>query len=138
MAQGQLLLLTLLIFIVGIAIIVAISTMGQSMSAANLDLIINDSFSMAARAQAFYNKPQSMNGGGQSFKHIRLSDIAFGVSSDATVFTNDNGHYTIKEKSEKSVTISAEGLSDSNGNGTKNKIELYVWSDSLHVDIISR
>jgi len=138
MARGQLLLLTLIFFIVGIAIIVAVSTMGQSMSAANLDLLINDAFSMASRAQAFYNKPRSISGGGYSFKQIQLSDIAFGVPSDAIVFKNENGHYSIKEKSEKSVTITAEGLSDGNGDGTKNKINLYVWSDSLHVDIVSR
>ncbi len=84
MGQQQLLLIVLGVIIVGIAIAVGISMFKSNAQSSNRDAIVNDLNNLAAQAQQYYRKPQSMGGGQQAFN-------GFGLAAADT--GNGNGSY---------------------------------------------
>lgn len=98
MGQQQLLLVILVTIIVGIATVVAINTFGGAADSANLDAVRQDIASIAAGAQAYYQKPEMLGGGGKTFEGISFRTPAFpadSISANGLIAVNPNGVYVI-------------------------------------------
>jgi hypothetical protein len=72
MGQQQLLLIILGVIIVGIAIAVGLQLFQSGSIGANSDAIINDMMNIAAHADQYRIRPESMGGGGGSFDNYTL------------------------------------------------------------------
>lgn len=124
MGQQQLLLVILVTIIVGIATVVAINTFGSASESANLDAVRQDLGAMGVAAQAFYEKPEILGGGGRSFSGITMEELAFaGVIIENDLGVNDNGTYEIQTDGDADFTItayaaSAEDYDRNNGTAT--------------------
>jgi hypothetical protein len=103
MGQQQLLLIILGVIIVGVAVVVGITMFEDNAIDQNRSAVIADLTTLGAKAQQFYAKPISLNGGGNSFD--KGGNGGQGLTADATglsflastEFTNNaNGTYTIK------------------------------------------
>jgi len=88
MGQQQLLLIILGVIIVGIAVAVGINMFTGGARDANRDAVINDLVNLAAKAQQFYRRPQSLGGGENSFGGFKLN------ASDTG---NANGSYSVTD-----------------------------------------
>lgn len=117
MGQQQLLLILLVTIIVGIATVVAVQIFSTGAQQANLDAVHTDLRSMANFAQAYYQKPSHIKGGGQSYSNITFEGFAIPgeVSNDEhTEFTNENGKYTIIDRENNLLTIRGESSYEEN------------------------
>ena len=63
MGQSQLLMIVLAVVIVGIAVTVGISQLGERSLTANRDAVATDARRIISEAQTWYRKPTSMGGG---------------------------------------------------------------------------
>lgn len=102
MGQQQLLLVILVTIVVGIAAAVAVNTMQGAFTESNRDALRQDILMVMNDAQIYYNKPEVMGGGGNSFEGISENNF---LSIEPE---NENGSYAISS-SENSVTV--EGIS---------------------------
>lgn len=119
MGQQQLLLVILVTIIVGIATVVAINTFGSSAQQANRDAVRQDLATIASSAQAWYIRPQMLEGGGNSFENITFRTLNFPaetISTDGNTATNANGTYTISgEPTDEQLIIEATPASNASG-----------------------
>ncbi len=98
MGQQQILLLTLVTIVVGIATIVAIDTMQESQQSSNLDAIQQDIILIINEAQGYYYRHETMDGGGRSFDEIQPLDISIGDSTkNGTYSLTGNGNTLVVE-----------------------------------------
>jgi hypothetical protein len=105
MGQQQLLLVILVTIIVGIATVVAINTFSSAAEGANLDAVRQDVGNIAASAQGYFIKPAMLGGGGQDFSDMTFRNITFAsdtISADGLTAGNQNGTYVL--------TLSAESF----------------------------
>ncbi len=100
MGQQQLLLTILVTVIIGIATVIAIDTMQKSQSNANEAALRQDILMVLNDALMYYEKPESLGGGGNSFDGISQQHI---LSIDPE---NENGTYEI---SGSGNTVTVEG-----------------------------
>lgn len=127
MGQQQILLVILVTIIIGVATVVAIDTMQESRTQANKSAIRQDILMILNDARVYYEKPQALGGGGNSFDTISKEQIL------AVDKTNENAKYsisgsgetvTVEGKSQSSaITLTATGKIDSNGMDV-------TWSES--------
>lgn len=119
MGQTQLLMLVMAVIIIGIAVAVGITQMGESAFAANQNAVIGDSADIVARAHTWFRKPVMMGGGGQDFAtNGGLSFPAIGMSTqhDENEYSNANGCYVIDNPTGDTFTLNAYGKErDRNG-----------------------
>ena len=106
MGQQQLLLIVLGVIIVGIAIVVGINLFTANSVEANGSAVTSDNMNIAALAQQFILKPQSMGGGGISFA---------GFAIPANLATTANGTYTVTATAGSAV-ITGTGNVKNSGN----------------------
>jgi hypothetical protein len=90
---------------------------------ANKDAIAEDLLRMGAMAQAYYKKPQTIGGGGESFDGIRLGDLGANeihatYEGASSYSENENGRFVIRSADDTGCVI--EGLSQSQ-DGTDGK-----------------
>lgn len=114
MGQQQLLLVILVTVIVGLATVVAIDTFSQASESANLDAVRVDLGVIAGQAQAYYNKPREMGGGGRAFTGFSFEHVAFAYDSlNATkmMAMNDNALYNIESATDAEIVITAQPTS---------------------------
>lgn len=111
MGQQQLLLVILVTIIVGVATVVAINIFGQSAENANVDAARQDVLTLSAMSQAWYIKPELMDGGAGSFDNIDVDALGFGYSeyTDGQNFANENAEFTLAGNGDQ-LTITAEPL----------------------------
>lgn len=103
MGQQQLLLILLIVIIVGIATAVAVNTMQSAKKSSDVSAMRQDIMMVISDARIYYQKPDVMGGGGNSFDGISEEHI---LSIDPE---NENGTYAISG-SGNSVTV--EGTSE--------------------------
>lgn len=89
--------------IVGIAIFVGTNTFYAQAASANLDAVINDLLTLAARAQQYYIKTISMGGGGNSFINLTIDELTPKPS-------NDNGTYSVEKVAKDKVVLGGTGV----------------------------
>lgn len=85
MGQQQLLLILLGILIVGVAIFVGINLFRSNAIEAKRNNVTNELVNLAALAQQYFMKPQTLGGGSRSFT---------GWSIPTELVTTSNGHFT--------------------------------------------
>jgi hypothetical protein len=120
MGQQQLLLVILVTIIVGIATVVAINTFGTSAQQANVDAVRQDIAAISTSAQAWFIRPDMLEGGGNSYEGLNFNNIPFGGEAgldeddnpDPLVRTNANGTYTLSGITATGFTV--EGVPVSN------------------------
>ncbi len=103
MGQQQLLLIVLGIIIVGVAIIVGVTTYSESSSRSNADAILQDVLRISADAQLWKLTPEIFGGSPDADKSDRAdySDVDFfglgyGAGAfDADCYKNSNGEYVL-------------------------------------------
>lgn len=105
MGQQQLLLTILVTVIIGIATIIAIDTMQQAQNNSKEAALRQDILMVLNDAQMYYEKPESLGGGGKSFDGITEKYI---LSIDPE---NENGTYEISG-SGNTVTVNGYGKVD--------------------------
>ena len=119
MGQSQLLMIVLGVIIVGIAVAVGISQMGESALSANHDAVAQDNLRIVSQAQAWYRKPTSLGGGGSSFTGFTLAKA--GMDS-----TNANGTYSVSVASDgTNLTITGTGTELTSGGSTVEVVTSY-------------
>jgi len=101
MGQQQLLLVILVTIIVGLATVVAISTMQASHDASVEDAIRQDILQAHAMAQGYWNKPDMLGGGGRSFTSVTISKLNLPQE-------NENASYYLDEVTAGGFNIVAE------------------------------
>ena len=105
MGQTQLLMIVLAVIIVGIAVAVGISQLGESALAGNRDAVALDCQTVISKAQGWYRKPVSLGGGGNSITGFTLQKT--GVDS-----TNANGTISVVTASSGTFTVKCTGNED--------------------------
>ena len=114
MGSQQLLLIVVGLIVVAIAIIVGMTLLGSGSRSANKDAIAEDLLRMGAIAQGYFQKPQTIGGGGESFEGMEIHDLGatqIDASYDgAPAYSeNENARYVIR--STTATTCVLEGLS---------------------------
>ena len=129
MGQQQLLLIVLGVIIVGIAVAVGITMFGEQSAQANLDAVVTDLQTMAARAHQYYLKPTRLGGGGKSF--VGLTADADGLMNLRSNPSNDNGTYSISTAGTPTeVALTGVGEEDGDADGTNVTVLMYVRVDA--------
>ena len=105
MGQTQLLMIVLAVIIVGIAVAVGISQLGESALAGNRDALTNDCTTVVSKAQGWFRKPISLGGGGNSFSGFTLGKV--GVSA-----SNENGSIAVVTATATAFTVKCTGTED--------------------------
>ncbi len=100
MGQQQLLLIVLGIIIIGISIVVGITSMASSKLETNRHAVINDLLNLGRKAQQYYRTPAQMGGGSQDFQGFQLSAIDT---------ANANGSYSVTDGTAPSGTAFVPG-----------------------------
>lgn len=102
MGQTQLLMIVLAVIIVGIAVAVGISQLGESALAGNRDALTLDCQTVVSKAQGWYRKPVSLGGGGNSF-------TGFTLAKSGTNATNANGSIAVQSAADAAFTVRCTG-----------------------------
>jgi hypothetical protein len=114
MGQQQLLLIVLGVIIVGVAVIVGLNLFHANDREARTDLLVNESLGYAALLMQYYQKPNTMGGGGRSFLNFPPPsggrDWVPYVGSYGWQFIDDDKQITIMLSSQ-SASISAYDFS---------------------------
>ncbi|MEQ9090540.1 MAG: hypothetical protein RIE52_05585 [Balneola sp.] len=114
MGQQQVLLILLVTVIVGIATILAINTMSNTLQQNNIDVVRVDLSVIAAQMQAYYQKPRALGGGNKSFEGVSFNTIVFQadtINASGSMAQNDNGIYSIESATSSEVVIIAQPAS---------------------------
>ena len=137
MGQQQLLLVILVTIIVGIATVVAINTFSSAAEGANLDAVRQDVGNIAASAQGYFIKPEMLGGGGQDFSDLTFRNITFAsdtISADGLTAGNQNGTYVIIPDDEdfdiEAFPSSLDGYEHGSGAGSQ-KLTATATRDNL-------
>jgi hypothetical protein len=101
MGQQQLLLIILGVIIVGIAIAVGLQLFQAGSVGANQDALQNDVMNIAAHAQQYFVRPESMGGGNGSFD-------GYIAAFPERLATTGNGTYEVTAAAGNTVTIVGE------------------------------
>jgi len=126
MGSQQLLLLIVGVIMVGLMISVGIIMFGDNAAASNRDAIANDLATYASRAQAYYHKPEFLDGGGNSFQ-------GFTIAIGGSTVVNHNGTYSISSTSPTQTTIEGLGIELGYDQVTPVKVAVDVRVDSIFV-----
>ena len=105
MGQQQLLLVILVTILVGVATVVAIDTMQEARDNSNESAVRQDILMVINDAQIYYEKPDMLGGGGNSFDDISKDNI---LSIDPE---NENGSYEISG-SGNTLTVTGTGTNE--------------------------
>lgn len=98
----------LVTIVVGLAAVVAMSTFGSQAEQANLDAVRVDLQNMASQMQSYFQKPQQLGGGGNSFTGVTFYNFNFAadtVNAAGTMAQNENGIYEIQSVSPEEVVV---------------------------------
>lgn len=122
MGQQQLLLIVLVTIVVGIATVVAISIVSTGFTEANRDAVRQDLVSASVMAQAAWARPLSFNGAGSDYTNktegeimamlqIPSSTYDRSATNPSAELENEHGVYTLTNRTEASIELSAEPVS---------------------------
>lgn len=110
--------------ILHLASIFSLSACGDPKVTANRDAVANDLRSLSVRAQQYYRRPDSLQGGNNSFSGISMPHLTRNPS-------NANGIYSILSSSETQVTLQGVGRDIGNDGTNPVRVTATVFSDSI-------
>jgi Tfp pilus assembly protein PilE len=143
--QQQLLLIVLGVIIVGIAIVVGMTTFKSNAVSANREQVVSNLLHLASRAQQYYMKPSSLAGGNRNFKGFALMVVDTGNAngSFSPTATQPSGA-TYVAGSTAAISSSASklyivGCGKQNGNDPASLVKAYVavTADSMNAQILN-
>jgi hypothetical protein len=134
MGSQQLLLVVVGLVVVGIMVIVGVTTFKDQAAATNRDELVNDLGQYASRAQVYYRRPTVFAGGGTSFNGLTMLKL---TNTPTTL----NGTCSLSPEpvggDPPFVTLTGIGT-ETGVNGTENvKVVMFVYPDSIRVDVAS-
>jgi len=97
MGTLQLLLVLVGVIVVGIAVVVGTNIFGSNSEQAARDAITQDCLRMASAAEGYYNKPEMLGGGNNSFDNIGMLDCGMTEGASKLEAENINGNYVISK-----------------------------------------
>ncbi|MEI7812862.1 MAG: hypothetical protein WCJ01_10625 [Ignavibacteria bacterium] len=125
MGQQQLLFIVLGVIIVGIAVVVGINLFNAYSIDAKRNNVINECINLAALAQNYYLKPESLAGGGRVFT---------GWEIPAILDTTNNGTYSaVVNPTDVVITAIGNELVTSD---TPVEVIITVYSDRYQVNVV--
>ena len=127
MGQQQLLLIVLGVIVVGIAVAVGMNQFSTSAGEANRDQLISDLNFLSIVAQAYYKKPASYGGGGNSYTGWEFPDYFKNYESGKI-------KAKIKKKGDE-VKITATGTEIGMDGKKMVKVEIKVKPTSIKIKI---
>jgi len=136
MGYHQKILLVSSLFIVGVGILAGIQKYHSAAAEANLDALTLDLIHLSSKAQAYYYKPDYLNGGGRSFAGLTADSQGmiklFGTSE------NENGCFEIiKTNTDQSIIIQGVGKYDTDEDGQNLTIRSIVFPESTQTTVIT-
>lgn len=132
MGQQQLLIILLGFIVVMIAVAVAITIFTDSALQSNRDAVAHDLLNLAARAQQYYRRPTSLDGGGNSFEGLTAD--AAGIAKLTEKPTNANGVYSIKTAGTATGLV-LEGIGTETVDAT-NKVTVNIYVSNIKPDSV--
>jgi hypothetical protein len=130
MGSQQLLLLTVALVLVALMVVVGLGLFADQAASTNRDEVVNDLAHYAVIARAYYRRPTSFGGGGNSFRGLTMGRI-----SGKPV--NENGTYSLSPDPAgpvDHVTLTGVGTEIGLDGETNVKVEMVVFADSSQVD----
>jgi hypothetical protein len=126
MGSQQILLIILATVIVGIAVIVGISLFSDNAVSANRDAVASDLSGLAGRAQQYYRRPTTMNGGGSSFMGLTADAAGLQKLTSLPGGKNENGTFSITAAGTASEVV-IEGIGrESAADGNPVTVDIHV------------
>jgi hypothetical protein len=98
----QLILLTLVALLIGVALLAGLETSQDSLRQANEFAVVHEAMTIVGYAQAWYRRPKWLGGGGGSFSDFTLEVIRYNAVSV-------NGHFIVSEQKERSFRLTGIG-----------------------------
>jgi hypothetical protein len=127
MGQTQLFLVVLGMMLIGIAIYVGVSMFSANAIEDSRNAIIVDLQNLAARANAYYWKPETQGGGGKSFANISMS-LVYPMSENA------NASYHIESAQDDQCVISGVGkVVTTNGDSIRVRIKITTQRNIVEI-----
>ena len=127
MGTQQLLLVVLGMVLVGLGIIIGVTLFHSNGIESNRSAVINDLMYMAGRAQDYYARPQSVNGGNHSFNGVTMHTIS-------TMTENANGHYYLESVAADEVVLI--GVGNLVADDDTVRVRLHVKEKTTSLEII--
>jgi Tfp pilus assembly protein PilE len=130
MGSQQLLLIAVGLVILGIMISVGITMFHDQAASTNRDEVANDLAHYAAIARAYYRKPTTYGGGGNTFRGLSMAQITSRP-------VNDNGVYSLTPDPVNGTPdhITLMGVGTESGlDGSNVRVVMEVYADSALVD----
>lgn len=112
--------------IVAITVVVGLWMMKVNAVEHNRDTITNYLTHLGVLAQAYYQSPKEIGGGGRSFQ-------GYSISSDAK--TTDDGSFSVLGVTPQEATIQGVGIEIGVDGTSPTKVTIVVRADSLFVDM---
>ena len=122
MANKELLLTILVMILVGISIAVAVQIISGSEMSPNRSAILQGINEAIGRSRAYYERPEVMGGGANSFSEISFEDLYLDSSTS-------HGDYVISDRTHSSFTLT--GMPS----GSESSAEYYIiviYKDSVN------
>jgi hypothetical protein len=134
MGQQQLLLLVLASILTGAGVLLGVNLFQENAVQANLDAVMQDCFTIAIKAQAWYKRPSSMGGGGHDFSSITFGKLGYATDP----YLNDNGSYSFSTITQNTLEIIGDGKDSMDGDVTPLKVKVTVSSTQAVVTDVQK
>jgi hypothetical protein len=129
MGQQQLLLLILASLITGAGVLWGVNMFQENAGQANMDAVTQDCLIFATKAQAWYQRPSALGGGGRDFTDISFVKLGYAVDP----YTNENGSFSFGAITTNSVQIIGDGKESLDGDTTPLKVIVTVAAGTKSV-----
>ena len=128
MGSQQLMLIVIGVVIAGISVAIGVWMFIDQSTATNRDEISSDLIQLAAQAQKYYRRPETLGGGNNSFGGVTLQRLT-------SKPVNANGVYTLTPDpappSAASVSVVGVGRETGTDRTSPVRLTLTVWADSI-------
>jgi len=129
MGQQQLLLIVLGVIIVGLAIVVGINLFRSNAVDSNRNAVSSDLYHLAYLANAYYKRPVSFGGGGNSF---------VGFTFPSNLSSTQNGTYSIfAAGTASSIVFEGIGIETGNNGTSAVKLQITVTTTTDNITILN-
>ena len=136
MGQQQVLLFALVFCILGIVLSVRFINLESESVRTNREIIIDDLYEIAARAQSYYYRPFEEGGGDNSFRGLNRG--VHGIQRlKASVSTPFGEYFVVEPGNASTVKLLGVGIGRGRNPNLPVRVQMTVWSDSTSVFILN-
>lgn len=123
------------IIAVTVAILAGLQKFRSESSDAEIRHLKLDLLTIAAKAQAYYHKSASLQGGNNSFSGLTAD--AAGLKRLLASAENQNGTFSILQVAPQQILLQAIGKDDYDSDGQNMTVQMIVFPDSTQTTVIS-